>query len=257
MSNAIIQIQNLSKSFHVGSQDVPILKDVSFEVPTYDFLIIFGPSGCGKSTLLHSILGLEEPTRGTVFILDKDVYGGKTEDERSDFRKQHIGMVYQQPNWIQSLTVEENVAFPLLLLGENKEQSLVKAREMLTMVDMIDWQAYAPTELSSGQQQRVALARAIITNPEVLIADEPTGNLDYESGQELMQLLTTLNKAKNNTIVMVTHDLEYLNFAKTVVKMFDGKVVGIYGDKDKKELMTEIKGKRGNDINMSNKILNP
>ena len=117
---------------------------------------------------------------------------------------------------------------------------------MLKAVEMLEWANYIPTELSSGQQQRVALARALITNPEVLIADEPTGNLDYESGQELMQLLTTLNKTKNNTIVMVTHDLEYLSFAKTAVRMFNGEVVGVYEEKDKDRLMTEIKSKRGN-----------
>ena len=246
MSDTIISVQHVSKSFHVGTQDVPVLKDISFEVKPLDFLIIFGPSGCGKSTLLHTILGLEEPTSGKVVFLGKDLYDGVTEDERSDFRKQHAGMVYQQPNWIRSLTVVENVAFPLLLLGQDKYQNLEKAREMLKTVEMLDWQGYIPTELSSGQQQRVALARALITNPEVIIADEPTGNLDYDSGQELMQLLTALNKTRNNTIVMVTHDLEYLNFAKTAVRMFNGEVVGVYGEKDKDRLMMEIKSKRGN-----------
>jgi len=246
MSNVIIQVQHIFKSFHVGTQDVPVLKDVSFEVKALDFLIIFGPSGCGKSTLLHTILGLEEPTKGSVYILGKNLYDGITEDECSDFRKIHIGMVYQQPNWIRSLTVLENVAFPLLLLGQEKYQNLEKAREMLKTVEILEWADYIPTELSSGQQQKVALARALITNPEVIIADEPTGNLDYESGQELMQLLTKLNKTGNNTIVMVTHDLEYLSFAKTTVKMFNGEVVGIYKETDKNKLMSEIKSKRGN-----------
>jgi len=267
--NSIIKVDHVSKSFHVGTQDVLVLKDISFEVKPLDFLIIFGPSGCGKSTLLHTILGLEEPTSGTVIFLGTIIYGTQnteqrteektkfkelnskfkvlsSEDERSDFRKQHVGMVYQQPNWIRSLTVVENVAFPLLLLGQDKKESLEKARQMLKTVEMLEWQNYIPTELSSGQQQRVALARALITNPEVIIADEPTGNLDYESGQELMRLLTTLNKTRNNTIVMVTHDLEYLNFAKTAVRMFDGKIIGSYKGKEKEKLMKEIKSKRGN-----------
>lgn len=246
MSNTVIQVQHVSKSYHVGVQDVPVLKDVSFEVKPLDFVIIFGPSGCGKSTLLHTILGLEEPTKGSVFFLGKNLYDGVTEDERSDFRKQHAGMVYQQPNWIKSLTVVENVAFPLLLLGQEKMRNLEKAKEILASVEMLEWAHYVPTELSSGQQQRVALARALITNPEVIIADEPTGNLDYESGQKLMQLLTAINKTRNNTVVMVTHDLEYLSFAKTAVRMFNGEVVGIYGEKDKDRLMSEIKSKRGN-----------
>lgn len=244
--DTIISVQHLSKSFHVGTQDVPVLKDVFFEVKPGDFLIIFGPSGCGKSTLLHTILGLEEPTSGNVYFLGKNLYDGITEDDRADFRKVHAGMVYQQPNWIRSLTVGENVAFPLLLLGQDKYQSLEKAQEMLKTVEMLDWQNYLPTELSSGQQQRVALARALITNPEVIIADEPTGNLDYESGQKLMQLLTTLNKTSQKTIVMVTHDLEYLNFAKTAVSMFNGEIVGVYRGEDKEKLMKEIKSKRGN-----------
>lgn len=246
IQNTIISVQHVSKSFHVGTQDVPVLKNISFEVKPLDFLIIFGPSGCGKSTLLHTILGLEEPTSGNIYFMGKNLYDGMTEDDRSDFRKKHIGMVYQQPNWIRSLSVIENVAFPLLLLGQDRYQSLKRAREILKTVDMVDWADYIPTELSSGQQQRVALARALITNPEVIIADEPTGNLDYESGQELMQLLTHLNKTKNNTIVMVTHDLEYLNFAKTAVRMFNGQITGVYREKDKESLMTEIKSKRGN-----------
>ena len=246
ISSSIIRVENISKSFHVGTQDVPVLKDISLEVKRFDFSIIFGHSGCGKSTLLHTILGLEEPTKGNVYFLGKNLYSGMSEDDRSDFRKQHAGMVYQQPNRIRSLTVVENGAFPLLLLGQDKYQNLEKARKMLKTVEMLDWQDYVPTELSSGQQQRIALARALITNPEVIIADEPTGNLDYESGQELMQLLTDLNKTGNNTIVMVTHDLEYLNFAKTAVRLSNGQVVGAYGKKDKAKLMNEIRSKHGN-----------
>ncbi len=246
MSDTIIKVQHVSKSFHVGTQNVPVLKDVSLEIKSFDFLIIFGPSGCGKSTLLHTILGLEEPTNGEIIFLDKNLYSNATEDDRSDFRKHHVGMVYQQPNWIRSLSVVENVAFPLLLLGKEKNESFKKAQEILKTVEMLDWQAYIPTELSSGQQQRVALARALITDPEVIIADEPTGNLDYDSGQELMELLTTLNKTQKNTVVMVTHDLEYLSFAKTAVKMFNGEIAGLYDEKDKEKLMTEIHSKRGN-----------
>jgi ABC-type lipoprotein export system ATPase subunit len=154
-------------------------------------------------------------------------------------------MVYQQPNWIRSLTVCENIAFPLLLLGQNRTESLTKAKRILSTIEMVPWADYVPTELSSGQQQRAALARALITNPEVIIADEPTGNLDYESGQELMRLLADLNGTYKKTILMVTHDLEYLNFAKTAVRMFNGEIVGIYGKNDKDKLLSEIKSKRG------------
>ncbi len=274
--DTIIKVEHLSKSFPVGAQMVPVLKDVSFTVEPLDFLIIFGPSGCGKSTLLHTLIGLEPPTSGKVIFLGKDLYGEKAssikspassmgnkknkilntkhlmpntnigEDERSEFRKRHIGMVYQQPNWIRSLTVVENVAFPLLLLGQEREKSLAEAREMLAALEMSLWQDYLPSELSSGQQQRVALARALINSPKVIIADEPTGNLDYESGQELMELLVDLNKKQGHTIIMVTHDLEYLGFATKVIRMLDGRLVAFYEEKDKEKLMAEVKGKRGN-----------
>jgi len=244
MDTCLFKIQNVFKSYHVGDQDVPVLKNITLEIAEGDFMIIFGPSGCGKSTLLHTILGLEGPTRGSVYFNGKNLYEGLSEDDRSDFRKEHTGIVYQQPNWIRSLTVVENIAFPLQLLGENRYKAVEKAVEVLKMVEMINWAGYIPTELSSGQQQRVALARALVTNPEVIITDEPTGNLDYESGQGLMKLLTTLNKEHKKTILMVTHDLEYLKYARTAVKMFNGSIVGVYENKDKDKLLSEIKGKR-------------
>lgn len=245
MSDIVISVQNVSKSFLVGAQDVQIIKNISFEIKSGDFLIIFGPSGCGKSTLLHGLLGLEEPTTGIVQLLEKDIYLGTSEDDRSELRKDHIGMVYQQPNWIKALTVIENITFPLLLKGEEQLSAKSKAQELLKTVQMEQWAEYIPTELSSGQQQRIALARALVTNPEIIIADEPTGNLDYESGQDLMQLLQALNKESGKTVVMVTHDLEYLKFAKTAIRMFNGEVEGIYSEKDKVKLMREVKSKRG------------
>jgi len=237
MKDIIIKIHDLSKSFLVGNQKVPVLKGINFEIKADDFLIIFGPSGCGKSTLLHTILGLEDPSSGYISYMGKDIYEKAmerptSEDERSDFRKENIGMVYQQANWIKSLNVLENVAFPLMLIGIKKEEREKKAREILTDVGMINWANYLPMQLSSGQQQKVSLGRALISNPRIIIADEPTGNLDFDSGQELMKLLTKLNKEMKKTIVMVTHDLEYLKFAKTTVKMFDGKITEIVKQKE-------------------------
>ncbi len=243
----IIAVSHISKSFHVASQDVSVLRDISFEVSSEDFLIIFGPSGCGKSTLLHIMLGLEEPTTGSVSLLGSPLYKSWTEDDRSEFRKRHIGMVYQQPNWIRSLSVVENVAFPLSLLGFSKYDRLQKAHTVLTEMKMENWAQYVPTELSSGQQQKVALARALITNPSLIITDEPTGNLDYDSGKELMQLLTHLNKEQHKTIVMVTHDLEYLKYAKTALRIFNGALVDEYEEKDHSRLLSEIKSKRGSE----------
>lgn len=243
----VIEVKNLTKAFRVGIQDVIVLKDISFTVPKTEFLVIFGPSGCGKSTLLHSIIGLEVPTKGSISILNTDMYWNKDEDFRSDFRKKHIGMVYQQPNWIKSLTVLENVAFPLLLLGQEKEESLFTADKMLRGVGMGNWAHYMPSELSSGQQQKVALTRALITDPEVVIADEPTGNLDFESGQELMVLLSDLNKKSKRTIIMVTHDLEYLQYASNIIKMLDGEVVeNTLSNGFKNSIISKSNGKKTN-----------
>lgn len=244
--NSIIKVSNVSKSFIVGDQQVKVLKGLSFNVPINDFLVIFGPSGCGKSTLLNILLGLEEPNSGYVSFQNKDIYEQElgrltTDDERADFRKFNIGMVYQQSNWIKSLKVWENVAFPLTLTGVDLVTRKSKALSILDEVGMLGWANYNPSQLSSGQQQKVALARALISNPQLIIADEPTGNLDFESGKELMTLLSTLNTDKHKTIIMVTHDLEYLKYAKTVIKMIDGQISEIYKGNTSK---LKVKSKR-------------
>lgn len=221
----IIDIAGITKVFRAKTQDVQVLKKINLEIKEGDFSIIFGPSGCGKSTLLHIILGLEPPTTGTVHFFGMNFYA-YTEDERSEFRKNNIGMVYQQPNWIKSLTVLENVAFATSLLGFDKTKAKEKAREALKMVGMVGWADYLPTELSSGQQQKVSLARALVTDPKVIIADEPTGNLDYQSGVELMQLFKSLEE-HGKTIIMVTHNVENVDFATTVLQMFDGEVINV------------------------------
>lgn len=240
----IISATDIIKVFKVGLQDVQVLKSVSLDVDDGDFMIIFGPSGCGKSTLLHIILGLEPPTSGKVIFSGSDMYDRTSEDDRSSVRKQLVGMVYQQPNWIKSLKVAENVAFPLMLLGLEKVEAYQKALEVLKAVSMQDWAEYYPTELSSGQQQRIALARSLINDPKIIIADEPTGNLDYESGQEMMQLLYDVNQKQGKTIIMVTHDLEYMKFAKTAVRMLDGQIIEkLHGNK-KTKLTGSLKSKR-------------
>ncbi len=238
----VIWGHHIDKSFHVATSDVAVLKDVTFSVKVGDFSIIYGPSGCGKSTLLHIILGLEAPTSGQIQVLSYNLYS-LSEDERADFRKHHIGMVYQQPNWIRALTVLENVAFPLTLLGEERISTLYKAEKLLKKVEMAEWGSYIPTELSSGQQQKVALARALISDPELIIADEPTGNLDFESGQELMRLLTDLNE-QGKTILMVTHDLAYLRFAKTAIHMFNGQIQNEYVGKEIQKLFKNAESKQ-------------
>ena len=245
LEQPLISVSSVSKSFLIGTQMVNVLKDINIQIMPQDFTVIFGPSGCGKSTLLHSILGLEIPTSGTINLFGKSIYLKTSEDDRSIVRKSHIGMVYQQPNWIKSLTVLENVAFPLMLTGEkNIDIRTQKAKEMLELVNMEGWANYSPSELSSGQQQLVALSRALINNPEIIVADEPTGNLDYETGQKLMQILSALNKEHKKTILMVTHDLEYLNYATVGIQMIDGRITDIYKGKNSQEMLDKIKCKR-------------
>lgn len=244
----VIKLENIKKDFILGQQTVNILKGISHEVVDGDFLVIIGPSGCGKSTLLHILLGLEPPTSGKVNILGTDIYENTTEDDRSTFRKNHIGMVYQQPNWIKAINVIENVAFPLLLRGISHSESLKMALETLKILKMESWADNMPTELSGGQQQKIALCRALVVNPELIVADEPTGNLDFNSGQELMELLVEFNRRDKKTIIMVTHDLEYLKFAKSAIRMLDGTIVQSYDQAGLEKFMQSSQNKRGSDF---------
>ena len=183
-----------------------------------------GPSGCGKSTLLHSMIGLEPPTSGTVLVGRKSVYR-LTEDERCDLRKSSFGVIQQQSHWIKSLTVLENVAIPLILWGYAKDVAHKKARLALQAVDMGKWDTYNPVELSSGQQQKAALARALSNDAPILIADEPTGNLDQKSGDALIDLMKLLVEERSKTVVMITHEKRFIKRAENVIQMLDGKIV--------------------------------
>jgi putative ABC transport system ATP-binding protein len=189
-----------------------------------EFAIIYGPSGCGKSTLLHTILGLEQPTRGQVILREENLYTMPTDEQRK-FRREKIGMVFQQSNWIKSLNVWENVAYPLWLSGMSKAESKERAMEVLGEVDMDRMATHQPMELSGGQQQRVSLARALSTKPWMIIADEPTGNLDTRSSEEIITLITRLNREDKRMVLMVTHELSFLELANRRIGLQDGKVV--------------------------------
>lgn len=243
-TQAVMKVVGATKDFMVGEQTVSVLKGVTTEVRSGDFFIIFGPSGSGKSTLLHTLLGLESITTGECFFMEHN-FAKMSQDETAEVRKHKVGIVYQQPYWIKSLSVLENVAFPLFLLGQLPGVAFDKALEMLKIVGMEGWRGYTPSELSSGQQQRIALARALVNDPLVIIADEPTGNLDTESGRELMQLLAQLNQRDGRTVVMVTHDLEYLMYANRMIRVVDGLIKDEYGEHEIAKLMKQSKGKRG------------
>lgn len=219
----LISTKGLFKNFPVGNRVIRVLKGLDLEIQKGELFMVVGPSGSGKSTLMHTLMGLERPTYGRILFKGRDLSRMK-QDELIDLRRNEIGIVYQQSNWIRALKVAENVAFPLLLKGVDKHTAHAKAVEMLKLVDLDEWADFYANELSSGQQQRVAVARAMITNPEVIIADEPTGNLDYATGINLMRLLSKLVKEEGKTVIMVTHDLSNIEYADRVINFFDGKV---------------------------------
>lgn len=221
----IIKIKDIHKSFSIGERKNKVLKGISFEIYQGEIITIFGPSGCGKSTLLNTVMGLERPDSGTIEILGIDLWKMNA-DDRADMRKRSIGVVYQQQNWIKSLTVKENVAFSAQLLGFSKAESLTQAEKVISEVGMGRFENFYTSELSSGEQQRIGLARALISNPKVLIADEPTGNLDTESGYDILDNLRSLAD-KGTTVVLVTHNPDHLSYSDRVALMKDGHMIDI------------------------------
>ncbi|HOZ80729.1 MAG TPA: ABC transporter ATP-binding protein [Candidatus Woesebacteria bacterium] len=242
--DTLIKVENIHKTFKVGQQDIEILKGIDLSIKMSDFAIILGPSGCGKSTLLHSILGLERPTEGKVIIEGNDMYS-MTDDDIVRYRKGKVGIVFQQPIWIKSLNVIENVCVPSRLIGLTLEEAEAKAMEKLKIVGLEQWIHHHPSELSSGQQQRVSLARALTLDPLMIVADEPTGNLDTVSGDELMDYLQRLCKERSMTVIMVTHDLEYLRYATALFHIIDGKLVETYDNEGAKKMAASAKTKKG------------
>jgi putative ABC transport system ATP-binding protein len=220
----LIEVNDLHKTFKTEAGSVDILKGISFEVQPKEFAILYGPSGSGKSTLLHHIVGLETPSFGSVKIGDVAI-SKLNQEERSIFRAQHFGMVYQLWYWIKSLNVWENVAIPLLIQGMPEKEAKKKALEALERISMEKYANKRPAQLSGGEQQRVGMARALVNDPVILVADEPTGNLDTHTSDHVMGILQDLNVNHGRTIVMVTHNLIYLPMASKVVHIQDGKIV--------------------------------
>jgi len=243
-NEVILSTEDVKMDFNVGGQIIPVLKGISLNINQGDFAVIFGPSGCGKSTLLHCILGMEKPTSGKVVIDGSDITT-MIEDEIVQFRKTRIGIVFQQSIWIKSLNVIENVSFPNILKGMKVEEAQRLAMESLKEVRLEAWADHHPSSLSSGQQQRVSLARALTLDPLIIVADEPTGNLDTVAGDELIGLLDNLNKEKGKTIIMVTHDLEYMKFANKLFHIIDGILVEQFDNKEAIKMSKTLKTKKG------------
>ncbi|HOR85012.1 MAG TPA: ABC transporter ATP-binding protein [Bacillota bacterium] len=219
----IIEARNLNKTYKLGDLDVEVLKDINLSIASGEFVSIMGPSGSGKSTLLYLIGGLDEPTSGSVSLKGSELSGMKDKDQ-SVMRRRDIGFVFQFYNLIPNLNVEENVMLPVLLDGKKLKDYRGKLDEILEDVGLADRRAHTPRELSGGEQQRVAIARALINDPDIILADEPIGNLDTKTGMEVMQLLQRINKEKGKTIVQVTHSKEAADYGSRIINVRDGKV---------------------------------
>ena len=219
----MIKVENLSKSFRTDEVETIALNGVSFEVKDGEFVAIMGPSGCGKSTLLNILGLLDNPTSGKYWLDGKPVDSLKEKD-RTDVRKGQIGFVFQSFNLIDELNVEENIELPLTYLNIPAKERKQKVQEIMKRMAISHRAKHFPHQLSGGQQQRVAIARAVVFGPKIILADEPTGNLDSKNGIEVMKLLTELNR-EGTTIVMVTHSDRDASMAQRVIKLFDGKIV--------------------------------
>ncbi|MBI9038136.1 MAG: ABC transporter ATP-binding protein [Bacteroidales bacterium] len=219
----MIKTENLSKIFRTDEVETTALNQVSFEIKKGEFVAIMGPSGCGKSTLLNILGLLDNPSEGGYYFLDNEV-SSFSERQRAKLRKQNIGFVFQNFNLIDELNVFENVELPLIYLGYSSSERKKRVDEVLEQMQIIHRKKHFPLQLSGGQQQRVAVARAVVANPSLILADEPTGNLDSSHGEEVMNLLDNLNQ-NGTTIVMVTHSQRDAEYSRRIIRLFDGQII--------------------------------
>lgn len=221
----ILEVRNIEKSYSLGKIQVPALRGISFNVHQGEFLAIFGPSGSGKSTLLHLMGGLDRPEEGEILI-DGSNLQDLHDNELAELRLKKIGFVFQFFNLLPRLTALRNVELPLTVAGLPEKEALEKAEEMLKLMGLEARVDHRPSELSGGEQQRVAMARALINDPKIVLADEPTGNLDTKTGWELVELMRKLNKEKGQTFVMITHDPHIAETADHMIHLRDGLIEG-------------------------------
>jgi len=224
-NDSSIRIQGLTRHYQMGPEVIRAVEEVSLEVASGEFAALLGPSGSGKSTLLHLMAGLDKPTAGSIQVAGKEL-GGLSSEELADYRRHTVGMVFQAFNLISSLRVFENVEMPLRLAEVERDERRQRVMEALERVRLSGRMHHRPPELSGGEQQRVALARALVNRPSLLLADEPTGNLDSRTGEEIMSLIEDLNRSLGMTVVLVTHERALAErHARRMIFMADGKVV--------------------------------
>lgn len=222
----VITVKDLYKIYRVGETRVRALNGVDFTIYRGEFCAIVGASGSGKSTLLNMLAGLEAPTKGEIIIAGEHIEK-KNENELVRFRQEHIGFIFQSFNLMASMNAVENVALPLTFQGMEKEKRLQKAEKMLKLVGLTKYMTHKPSQMSGGQQQRVGVARALVVEPEIVFADEPTGNLDFATSRDVMRLMQQIVREKQQTLVMVTHDRELAGFADRIFHIRDGKIIQI------------------------------
>lgn len=219
---SIIHLENIRKSYFMGSHSLEVLKGVSLDIFKNEYVALMGPSGSGKSTLMNILGCLDTPTSGTYVLNGNDV-SKMSDDDLAEIRNKEIGFVFQQFNLLPRLTAAENVALPLVYAGVGKKQRTERALEALNKVGLADRSHHKPNEMSGGQIQRVAIARALVNNPSILLADEPTGNLDTKTSKEVMEIFSNI-QAAGNTVVLVTHEEDIASYAKRIVRLRDGNI---------------------------------
>lgn len=228
----IIKLENVWKIYQLGKVELTILRGISLEIHPGDFVTIMGPSGSGKSTLMHIIGCLDVPTKGRVFLEKQDIME-LSEDDLAQIRGQKIGFVFQQFNLLHSLNALENVMLPMVFQGVPVDKRKERAKELLVSLDLEKRIFHRPFELSGGERQRVAIARALSNNPDIIIADEPTGNLDSTTGKMIMKVLIDLHKKEKKTIIVVTHDPHIAEYTEEVINIMDGQIISNHLAKEK------------------------
>jgi putative ABC transport system ATP-binding protein len=222
MSEYVIDINSLTKTYKTGKTDFKALNNVNLKIRKSDFVAIMGPSGSGKSTLMNIIGCLDRPTSGTV-IIDGENISTVGDNQLAEIRGRKIGFIFQKFNLIPTMSALKNIALPMVFLGGTKADRNQRSSELLAKVGLTNWATHLPSELSGGQQQRIAIARALSNNPAIILADEPTGNLDTKTGEQIMEILVSLNK-EGKTILLVTHAIALKRFANRVINMLDGEI---------------------------------